>query len=192
MEKFSSMHDDFRVPFQDKDIPEYDPEKGYPHRHEDIGESGEKSVLWRMSQLGVSEEDLGNLGVKNVSDITEDVYSKLVRESVEKQYNTIFASIFDHWSNMPDSKDQFEVIRDVSKFYKKWGFNLVPGQESDKPSMVISLEGADLVENIDDIRKINKLGVRSIGLQYGKENNLANERGLTKLGAESVKEMMRL
>lgn len=35
-DKISSLHDDFEVPFQDKNKPEYDVKKGYPNRYQEL------------------------------------------------------------------------------------------------------------------------------------------------------------
>lgn len=192
--KVSSLHDDFEVPFQDKNRPEYDVEEGYPNRYKSIGEKGKKSVIQRIKQFGITEDELVNSGITNLAEISESDYSMLVREAVKKQYETLFASVFGHWSEIPNSQKQLDLIKRVSRFYKDWGFNLVNSQTNKEglPNMIIALEGADFIEGIDDVNKLHEMGVGSVILQYGKENRLADQDGLTPLGRQCVKRMLDL
>lgn len=193
-EKVSSLHDDFEVPFQDKNKPEYDVEKGYPNRYENTGERGEKSVIQRIKQFGITEDDIAKSGITNLAEISESDYSALVKEAVKKQYETLFASVFGHWSEIPNSQEQLDLIKRVSRFYKDWGFNLVNSHSEKKgsPNMVIALEGADFIESLGDVDKLHETGVGSVILQYGKENRLADQNGLTPLGRQCVKKMLDL
>ncbi|OGZ35280.1 MAG: hypothetical protein A3I88_01535 [Candidatus Portnoybacteria bacterium RIFCSPLOWO2_12_FULL_39_9] len=194
-EKISSLHDDFEMPLADKGIPEYDIEKGYPQRHKDIGEKGEKSVINRIYQFGIKEEDLRNLGIINPTEITEKQYSRLIKEAVEKQYDTLFASVFGHWSEIEKPQKQLTLIKRVSRMYRNWGMNLIKKGEQiseREPNLVIALEGADFVRNLGDIDKIYDQGIRSVTIQYGKENALANDVGLTPLGRQAITKMFDL
>lgn len=193
-EKISSLHDDFEVPYQDKGKPEYDVDKGYPNRYADAGEKGEKSVIQRIKQFGVTEEEISRLGITNLTEISEKNYSMLVREAIKEQYETLFASVFGHWSEISNSAEQLDLIKRVSRFYKNWGFNFLNDNKSkkDSPTMVMALEGADFIENLGDVDKLHEIGVSSVVLQYGKENRLADQTGLTPLGRQCVKKMLDL
>ena len=194
-EKISSLHDDFEMPLADKGLPEYDIEKGYSQRYEDIGEKGEKSVINRIYQFGVRKEDLINLGIINLTEITEKQYSGLIKEAVKKQYDTLFASVFGHWSEIEKPQKQLALIKRVSRMYKNWGLNLIQKGEQvspKEPNLIVALEGADFVRNLGDIDKIYDLGIRSVTAQYGRENALTGDEGLTSLGKQAITKMFDL
>lgn len=192
-EKISSLHDDCEMPFSEKASPEYDEEKGYPNRHKDIGERGERSMIQRIHQFGITGDDLKKFGIENLTDITEEHYSALVREAIERQYDTLFASVFAEW---PDKapEDQLATIKRVSGIYRNWGFNLLQqGSRVGKgPNLVIDLEGADVVRALSDIDELYDLGIRSVTVQYGNDNALATADGLTVFGRQGIAKMLDL
>lgn len=191
-EKISSMHDDFEFPYQDRNRPDFHSKDGIPQRHLDIGPNGEKSVVQRIKQFGVTEEEIAQIGVVNMAEISERDYSLLVREALRKQYETLFTSVFSRWTEMGSSQEQLDLITRVSKFYKNWGFNMISDKDNNNnlPTMVIALEGANFVENLSDIDKLHDIGIGSVNIQYGEENLLANQDGLTSLGRQSVNKML--
>lgn len=191
-EKISSMHDDATMPFQEKDKPEYDADKGHPHRHESIGEKGEHSVVQRMKQFGIAESDLTEMGIDNPALITAEKYDSLMVEALKKYYDTIFVSIFNHWPEMP-TQEQLRFIKEVSDRYKSWGLNIVKkgdGVDNASTKLVIALEGADAIRQLSDVDEIIAHGVGSIGIQYNKPNALADVNGLTDLGRQAVRKML--
>lgn len=189
--QFSSAHDDPLVPLQDRDQAEYDPKKGYPNRFNDIGDRGERSVIHRISQFGITEQDVAVLGVDNLLKISDEQYDVLIREALGRQFETTFTSIFNHWEKLPHEV-QRDHIRRTAERYKTWGFNLIQrvGVGHDAPNMVIALEGADAVESIAHIQEFHDLGVGCIGPQYNNENKLGTTEGLTTLGSEAVVAML--
>ena len=92
--QFSSAHDDPLVPLQDRDQAEYDPKKGYPNRFNDIGDRGERSVIHRISQFGITEQDVAVLGVDNLLKISDEQYDVLIREALGRQPERSCRSIF--------------------------------------------------------------------------------------------------
>lgn len=193
-EKISSLHDDLEMPFSEKKKPEYGPEKD-SDRFPDVGKKGEKSVINRIAQFGVTEEDLLALGIENPTKISESQYKILLKEAIKEQYDTIFASVFKYWSEIETPQEQKKIIKKVSEMYRAWGLNLIlkGGQISEKePNLVISLEGADFVRNLGDIEEIYNSGIRSVNVQCGEENALADNEGLTELGRQSISKMLDL
>ena len=193
-EKYSSLHDDLQFPYEDKNHTEYDSEKGYPHRLSGVGEKGEHSVIQRFRQFGVSAEDLHQVGITNPMEMTQEQYVRIVSEAVRRQYDTVFGSVFIHWSETKDGRDQFEAIQRIARGYGRWGLNLVrkfSDAKTDKTNLVIALEGADFVRDLGDIQKAYDLGIRSINLQYNSPNALATAEGLTDLGRQALIEMFK-
>lgn len=189
-EKISSLHDDLETPFEDRNNKEYDISNGQLERKKDG-----KSVVERISQFGITPEDLHEIGIDNSQDITETQYAELIAQTVKEQYDTIFASIFTHWENMPEASEQMKFIERVSQMYEQWGLRVVGrGEEvSDKnTNLIISLEGADVIKEIGDIQKLYDAKIRLVTLQYNRDNSLANNTGLTALGTRAVKNMFDL
>lgn len=87
-----------------------------------------------------------------------------------------------------------DLIKRVSRFYKDWGFDLVNSRakKEGSPNMIIALEGADFIGSLGDVDKLHEIRVGSVILQYGKENRLADQNGLTLLGRQCVKKMLDL
>ncbi len=193
-EKISSLHDDVEHPFSGKESPEYDPEKGFPQqKYPDIGPKGERSIASRLSQFGITAEDLASVGIEQYYELNEDQYNRLMQEAVRKQYDTLFPSIYGRWAEIPQPEDQLAVIQRVTKTYKEWGFNTV--QKGDRlatgsPNLLLSLEGAHFVRGLGDIDKAHELGVRSVMVQYNKDSALATKEGLTDLGTQAVRKML--
>ena len=193
IEKFSDLHQDAMHPFTGKDKPEYDPEKGYPHKHPDIGEEGEFSIIHRISQFGVTEADLQGIGVANPMDVTQEQYIELMKEATERQVDTLFASIYGRWAEMDTSDQQRVFVEKVAGMYKQWGLNLIEGggqMSAEEPNLVIALEGADFMKSLADVDKAHDLGIRSIMPQYNRPNALAGNDGLTDLGRQAVQRML--
>lgn len=194
-EKISSLHDDFEVPFEDRGKPEYDLDLGYPHRKKGIGERGENSVAQRISQFGITPADLASAGVTNLSEISQERYSELMKEAIAKQYDTLFASVFGHWSELPSAEDQAALFQKVSGMYRNWGMNLIgkgSAPAASEPNMVIVLEGADVVRKLGDVDRLYAAGIRCVAPQYNVENSLADDRGLTDFGKKGIKKMLDL
>lgn len=194
-EKISSLHDDVLTPIDDKGLAEYDRQKGYPIRLPNVGKKGENSVINRISQFGVTSEDWSALGIENPTRTTESQYSTLLSEAIKRQYDTLFASVFKHWSEIRTPQEQTGLIKKVSEIYKRWGLNLILKGEQvsqERPNLVISLEGADFVRNLGDIGEIYDNGIRSVVVQYGNINALAHIDGLTDLGRTAVSKMLDL
>lgn len=182
-ERISSLHDDAAHIFNA--LPEYDPEKGYPHKYPDLGEKGERSILTRISQFGVTEDDLSAAGVTNLNEMTGAQFDKLMTEAVAKQYETLFVSVYGRWAEM-SLEEQRQLVEGVSSRYKDWGLRFQQAGLEQAPRLITSLEGADFVRNLDDLEVIYNSGIRSVIIQYNKPNHLADENGLTDLGKKFV------
>ena len=79
------------------------------------------------------------------------------------------------------------------KRYDNWGLHQVKtGKDvsKSKTNLVITLEGADAVQDIPDIDELHKLGIRLVTPQYGHANALADEKGLTAFGKDGIKHML--
>ncbi len=191
-EKISSLHDDFQVPFHDRDKPEYDPGKGYPQRMDDIGENFEHSVFYRVKQFGITEQDLLQYGIKNPHSLDEREYDLLISEAARAQYDTLFASVFGHWDEIASEK-QMDFIRQVSKRYRSWGLHLVgkgDALSSNSPNLVIALEGGDAIRSLADVDQIYSDGIGCVAPQYNTNNALTEEGGLSDLGVRAVRKML--
>lgn len=194
-ERISSLHDDIETPFEDRNLPEYRVDDDGMHREEDTGKNGERSVIQRIHQFGVSKDDLRSLGIENPMEMTQEQYGELLSQSIEKQYDTLFASVFTHWEHLPDAQDQMSFIKKVSAMYKEWGLYMVRrGQEmsEDKANIMLSLEGADVIHDLGDVQELYDADVRLVTLQYNTDNAIATTHGLTPLGIQSVKKMFEL
>jgi len=201
--KLSSLHDDVRMPLQDRNRPEY---STYPNRHPNTGERGEFSVLQRLSQFGVTEDQLAKIGVADLRQLTAEQYEALVGEAVTQQYGLIVANAYDHWweRTRPQMMESITATaRMVEKWHEKWGVQIVlRGQDvtDQGTSALISLEGFHLLDNLtepttDDFDRsfqdIVGIGIRSVGLQYGRGTALAGaEGGLTNLGRHAVSKLL--
>lgn len=190
MEKFrsSSFHADLTTPHDDKDKKEYAPGK-YPERDPE-GES----VILRFKQFGVDEESLKEWGVAKPEDLTVKQYDKLVSKAVEEQNNTLFASVFGHIDELAP-EEQRKLIRKTAERYQGWGLKVIKkgsDAESDEPKLLIAVEGAvDFVRSTDDADEMIDYGVRSVGLQYGRDNALATKEGLSPLGKEVSQHLLK-
>lgn len=200
----SSLHDDVRVPLQDRELPEYDV---YPHRFPDVGKQGEQSVLYRLFQFGVTENDLATAGIRNLHELTDGLYEELLGRAIGEQFSVVFANAFDHWEKVPESSRQWEAIQETSDMVNSWhrpfGIGLIHrGTDAgkDKTLALVSLEGLHLLEEIKDpgaedvtrvVDRLFSVGVRSVGIQYGMETKLASlTNGLTVLGEEAVRQLL--
>ena len=182
-ERISSLHDDAAHIFNP--LPEYDQEKGHPHTYPDLGEKGERSILARIAQFGITETDLEAVGVKNFNEMTNEQFDKLMTEAVAKQYETLFVSVYGRWTEMT-LEEQRQLVNNVSSRYKDWGMRFQQDNITQAPRLVTSLEGADFVRSLDDLDIIYNSGIRSIIIQYNKPNHLADQNGLTDLGKKFV------
>ena len=192
-EKISDLHGDLEHPIGHKDLPEYDVEKGYPNQYEDVGEGGERSIANRIFQFGITKEELQTAGVETPYQLNSEQYKLLITEALKRQYHTLFASVYGRWAKMEKPEDQLQVVKRVASTYKEWGINLIQKGDqpkTDEPNMLIALEGAHFVRNLGDIDQIYDLGIRSVMVQYNKENALASDEGLTDLGKQAVKKML--
>ncbi|MFA6099998.1 MAG: membrane dipeptidase [Patescibacteria group bacterium] len=200
--KLSSLHDDVRMPLQDRNKADYDI---YPNRHPSVGERGEFSVLQRLSQFGVTEDQLAAIGVDDLRKLTAEQYEALVGEAVTEQYDLIVANAYDHWWERTTPQMMESILattRMVEKWQEKWGIRIVERGQDVKDtgtSALISLEGLHLLEGIqeptakdadDALGKLFRAGIRSFGLQYGRNTALA-EDGLTTLGRYVVEKLLR-
>lgn len=180
--RISSLHDDVAHPLSGG--LEYDPDKGYPHKFVTPGEKGENTIIHRIRQFGIEEQQLVDLGLEDLRDISEEQYERLMVEVLRKQYDTIFASVYGRWSEM-DLEAQRGLIERVSKMYRQWGMKL-DAVGSSSPRLIMSLEGADFIRSVEDVDLIVSSGIKSVMPQYNKENALAGSDGLTVLGKEVV------
>jgi len=192
-EKISSLHDDLEHPFSGKDIPEYDTERGYPNQYPDVGPRGERSIVNRLSQFGITQKDLASVGVESAFELSQEQFDALMIQAVRQQYDTLLPSVYGRWAKMEHPENQLAVVQRVARIYKSWGFRIV--QKGDKlsveePNLLLSLEGAHFVRDLGDIDKIHDLGIRSVMVQYNNENALASNEGLTELGAQAVRKMI--
>lgn len=193
--KISSLHDDLAVPYQERNIPDYDKNKEYPDRLDSLGENGEFSSVRIIKQFGITEQDFINAGVKNLSKISEKQYFGLLENAVKEQYDTIFASVYAEWEEMENQESQIKLIQQVARQYENWDVNKIITSSSvneQKTNLVLSLEGGDVIHSLGDIDMLHQLGVRSITLQYGNENQLAGLDGLTPLGKQSIDKLIDL
>jgi microsomal dipeptidase-like Zn-dependent dipeptidase len=203
-ERISSLHDDVRVPLQDRDLPEYDV---YPRRFSDVGKQGERSVLRRLFQFGVTEEDLTAAGIGDLRDLTDGQYEELLGRAVGEQFSVVFANAFEHWERVSGSSEQWAAIEEtsvmVSSWHRPFGIGLIRRGSSvkeDGSSALVSLEGLHLLEEAENpgtndviavVDRLFSVGVRSVGIQYGMETKLATlDSGLTALGEEAVRQLL--
>ena len=84
-----------------------------------------------------------------------------------------------------------EFIRDITKEY---GFKVAESKEDlNTPSVIMGLEGAYGIENIQEVKALYRLGLRLLGLVWNKDNLLAahwgaeRDYGLTDFGYRVVK-----
>lgn len=199
MEGISDLHADVRVPFQDKNKPEY---ADMPNRHPDVGTYGERSVLARLHEFGVTDEDLHTAGVGDLREMTEDQYERLLGEAVRQQFTLLFANAFDHWDEKPGSQ-QWDSIRKTSemvhRWKSQWGIDLILRGEDlkkDRPAAMLTLEGLHLLEDMEQptqedvdrvLTEVYSVGIRSVILQYNIPTRLAGwDDGLTELGVHAV------
>ncbi|MDD5252013.1 MAG: membrane dipeptidase [Patescibacteria group bacterium] len=197
-EGLSSLHDDVHMPWQGRELPEY---SNHPKRHPDVGERGERSVLQRLYQFGVTEGDLAEMGLAGLLEMTAEQYETLIGRAVVRQSELIFANAFDMWQTArPEQMAPIlETARMVERWRDEWGIKLVrrgTDVTESGPMALVSLEGFNLIEDIDEpapadvdrvLDQVIGAGVRSIALQYGRATKLATmEQGLTPLGRYAV------
>ena len=200
--RLSSLHDDVRMPWQDRDKPEY---STYPQRHANIGEHGEFSALRRIYQFGVTEDDLLQAGISDLRQMTESQYRNLVGCAVEEQYGLIMSNIYDHWWEKQEPEMEKAIAGTafmVEQWETNWGIHTIQrGQDvrGQATLALISIEGIHLLDGIKDPtqrdvdRALGMLfmnGVRSFCLQYGRDTALATN-GLTELGRYTVTKLLK-
>jgi microsomal dipeptidase-like Zn-dependent dipeptidase len=193
-ERFSSLHDDIQIPwithvqglgeYIDISMQRFDPK--------------DRSVLTRLSQFGVDLSLLEEQGAQ-LSDLTIEQYRALIREALKQKYDIIFGSVIDKFvmSGFGSGASGLERMKNVIQMadeYQQWGINIVNTGKDVKPdqaNLVIALEGADFVAELEDIKKLVEAGIRVFGLQYNKDNQVAtNKGGLTPLGIKAVKYLL--
>ncbi len=196
--RVSDLHQDIELPQRKATEPDYEQLDWPPQRYADIGPEEQHAVIYRLEQFGVSRQDLTAIGVERASDLTDEQYFALVGEAMRHQYDVVFANVFAHWEQH-NREEYFTIIEQVAEQYQQWGFNLVTrGSDveiigpDDVPNMVISLEGGLHVQGPEDIQKIFDAGVRSMIIQYSRENDLASKTELTPTGQAVVKKMFSL
>ena len=168
--KISSLHDDVEFPWQSRQVAEYDQKS---------------TLIQRLKQFGVTAAKLAEVGVTDWSQLTLGQYGQLISTAISQQYETIFASIYADWLAIPVA-DQRSTIQRVASLYQRWRLNLVPAE------LIICLEGADFVTEVADAERLYEQGIRSVMLQYGRPNRLADDFGLTLLGWQFVERLWEL
>lgn len=195
MRKVSSLHDDSILPFHLRYASEYSSgrdKKGRLNRHETLGRLGVDSVIQRIRQFGITDGDLAAQGVRSLSKITKKQYGWLVSEAMEGQYCVAFASIYIEWGGI---EKRLSLAKRDARSYHKWGLRIIKSQEDidkKRANIVLALEGADCVKSLSDVQSLFHFGVRCACPQYGQDNYLAHEDGLTVLGKRAVKMMFEL
>ncbi|MDD5438040.1 MAG: membrane dipeptidase [Patescibacteria group bacterium] len=199
--KLSSLHDDVRLPFQRQQECEY---SQYPDLYPDIGRNGEHSVLQRMLQFGVEQEDC-EAAYETGAGMSEKAYETLVGWAVKDQYGFVVASIYDEWNKL-DRTAMEKVAEETAWMVARWtldGVRLVQRgkdiADSAATSVVVSIEGLHLLDGVKTLNEYDidsMVGslvmncVRIFGIQYGYHTPLA-EDGLTPYGYYAVDQIIR-
>jgi microsomal dipeptidase-like Zn-dependent dipeptidase len=196
--RLSSLHDDIRMPWQDRLVTEYE---NYPERYKEIGSHREHSVLRRVLQFGVEPEEFE--AVFGTTMPSPEAYEELVGSAVEDQYGLITASIYDNWSDLSGSQMML-TAESTALMVERWTSNydmtlVMRGNyvSDEGTSILVSVEGMHFLDSFRDptekdvnalLAKLFMLNVRCFGLQYGQASALAKD-GLTPLGRYAVEKL---
>lgn len=188
--KFSTLHEDPQTPFIKHEAGVGEWESILEGKKFD---PTDRSTIERLAQYGVDFQELDI----DPREITGEQYTELMIEALRAKYELLFASVFDPKTmDLPidDIAQRLAYTQQMCAKYGQWGINVLDNAhqpntlESGNTNIVISLEGADHVRGIDDAKLLIDSGVRCFGLQYNKDNFLANENeGLTKAGRETLR-----
>ncbi len=187
--QISDLHTDIACPIESRGRGDTDflPDDSW-NTFPDVGSFGEHSPIQRLFQFGITQEDLRSCGVENPFQLSEAQYGNLMKAALGRYYETVMASIFIYWKSIDDAdgKKQMEFIRESAKRYENWGLRVI-GDSA--PKLHLMLEGGDVIRKLSDIDELKRLGLKMIGIQYNKPNDMADANGLTPFGIKAVEKL---
>ncbi len=190
MHRISSAHDDWLVPwfrrFEHEDLP------NEHSRYHSLGGMWQHSVLSRLTQFGITEGDLYSEGVEDLSLLRSDQYDRLVGIALRRHFDVAMVSVFARYGSdliVPELADKMLFARLLADRYAGLGIPIIraPGDlDGSSPSILLCLEGADVIDEVSDVDTLFDMGIRCIALQYGHDNLVSLDGGLTPLGRQVV------
>ncbi len=186
----SSAHDDWLVPwfrrFEREDLPD---ERS---RYHSLGGMWQHSVLSRLTQFGITEDDLLSENVEDLSLLTSAQYDRLISIALRRHFDVAIVSVFARYGNdliVPEQADKMLFAKLLCERYANLGISIIRtcndvGRSS--PSILLCLEGADVIDEVSDVDTLHDMGIRCIALQYGHDNLVSLDAGLTPLGRQVV------
>lgn len=186
----SSAHDDWLVPwfrrFEREDLPD---ERS---RYHTLGGMWQHSVLSRLTQFGITEADLLSEHVEDLSLLTSGQYDRLIAIALRRHFDVAMVSVFARYGSdliVPERADKMLFARLLADRYTGLGIPIIraPGDlDGSSPSILLCLEGADVIDEVRDVDTLYDMGIRCIALQYGHDNLVSLDEGLTPLGRQVV------
>lgn len=184
----SSAHDDWLVPwfrrFEREDLPD---ERS---RYHSLGGMWQHSVLSRLTQFGITEDDLLSENVEDLSLLTSAQYDRLISIALRRHFDVALVSVFARYGSdliVPERADKMLFARLLCERYANLGIPIILASEDvglSSPSLLLCLEGADVIDEVSDVDTLHSMGIRCIALQYGHPNLVSEGTGLTALGRE--------
>ena len=115
-------------------------------------------------------------------------YDQLKKSSVNIFFSTIFVSHRRASAYKEEAIEQIKfykkILKDYHLFYQILTNNDLKKIKKDKIGLYFSMEGAEPISDIDDLKYFTQMGIRTIGLTWNNENQYAfgvnKEGGLKK------------